>query len=90
MLHRGAVSRILKVFGMTRPGWIRTQDLPHSERTLYHYTTESVYKIYIDICYDYIKCQCIEFPINSYVIGLIGYLYLAKIYISLQYTYIII
>ena len=39
-LNRGAVSTVFKVFGMTGPGWIRTQDLPQSEQTLYYYAIE--------------------------------------------------
>ena len=42
-LHREAVSTILKSLVWLGPGWIRTQDFPHSERTLYHYATESVF-----------------------------------------------
>ena len=32
------------------PGWIRTRNLPHSERTLYYYATESVIKVGYYIC----------------------------------------
>ena len=40
VLHRGAVITILKSLVCLGPGWIRTRNLPHSERTLYHYATE--------------------------------------------------
>ena len=51
--HKEKQLVLFKVFGLTGLGWIRTLDLPNSQRILYHYTIKSVKKLILS--YEYVK-----------------------------------